>query len=164
MKQTIRLLILVCASFMLGSRFNAITADCVIDCMNRSGCWSGGSVSNPGMCHDQLHRCNIQCQGQSQKTFGAIAYSAKDKGSGWSHGWNDLDKAKKVAMENCSEHGSACKLWAWFENGCGAVAADGSVVTWGTASAKQTADQRALAECAKAGGKKCVIQVSHCSR
>jgi hypothetical protein len=163
MKQSIKLIVL-CACFTLGPGTHARAGDCVVDCMNRSGCWSGGSVSNPQMCNDQLHRCNIQCEGQNQKTFGAIAYSAADKGYGWSHGWNDLSKAKKVALDNCSEHGSACKLWVWYENSCGALAADGKIVTWGTASAKQSANQRALAECARAGGKKCAIQVSQCSQ
>jgi Domain of unknown function (DUF4189) len=52
----------------------------------------------------------------------------------------------------------------WYNRECGALAADGEKVGWGTSSVKQTADQRALAECAKSGGKKCAIQVSQCSR
>ena len=95
---------------------------------------------------------------------GAIAYSAKDKGAGWSFGWNELDKAKNEAMNRCSKQSAACRLWVWFDNSCGAVAADGSIVTWGTAYAKKDADQRALLECRKAGGNKCVIEASACSR
>jgi hypothetical protein len=98
------------------------------------------------------------------KSWGAIAYSAKDKGAGWSFGWKDLDKAKKVALDNCSARGVACKLWVWYNNSCGALAIDGNIVTWGSAYAKSSANERALAECAKVGGKQCVIQVSQCSK
>jgi uncharacterized protein DUF4189 len=159
-----KLLILLCASFALWPASIAVAGDCVVDCMYRSGCWSGGSVSNPAMCNDQQHRCQIQCDGQNKKSYGAIAYSKKDQGVGWSYGWNDVSKAKKVALDNCSKHGSGCEIWVWYANSCGAIAADGKIVTWGSASAKQSADQRALAECAKAGGRKCVIQASQCSR
>jgi hypothetical protein len=69
-----------------------------------------------------------------------------------------------VAVDNCSKHGSACKSIVWYYNSCAAVAADGNIVTWGRGSAKQKAEQTALAECAKADGKKCAIQVSQCSR
>jgi hypothetical protein len=98
------------------------------------------------------------------KPWGAIAYSKKDKGAGWSHGWNSETKAKKVALDNCSQRGSACEVWAVYAGECGALAVDGNIVTWGTAFAKQKADGRALAECSKAGGKNCAIQVSQCSK
>ena len=81
------------------------------------------------MCRDQAHRCQIQCDGQNKKSYGAIAYSAKDEGAGWSYGFSDLSKAKKVAMDNCSHNGSACELWVWYANSCGAVAADGNLDT-----------------------------------
>jgi hypothetical protein len=153
-------------SLILLGAISCLTAgDCVVDCMNRSGCWSGGSVTNPEMCRDQAHRCEIQCGGQGgKKSNGAIAYSRTDKGAGWSYGFDDLSKAKKVAMENCAKNGSACEVWVTYSNGCGAVAIDGKIVTWGSASTKQSADQRALSECAKAGGRSCVVQVSQCSR
>ena len=113
-------------------------------------------------CRELRAKCQATCSGQ--KSWGAIAYSTKDKGAGWSYGWNDLSKAKKEALDNCAKHGTACKLWAWYNNSCGAIAADGNIVTWGTASVKANADQRALLECKKAGGKKCAIEVSQCSR
>lgn len=143
----------------------AVTAsDCVVDCMNLSRCWSRWSSSDPWACRDQEHRCEIQCEGKNKKSYGAIAYSAKDKRAGWSYGFEDLSKAKKNALDNCSKQGSACQLWVWYANSCGAIAADGKIVTWGTSDIKRNADQRALSECAKAGGKKCAIEVSQCSR
>ena len=118
--------------------------------------------NNSDMCVSLRAKCQVQCS--NLKSWGAIAYSAKDKGFGFSTGWNDLEKAKKVAMENCSKHGAECKLWAWYDHSCGAIAQDGKVVTWGTAPLRANAEQRALEECKKAGGKQCAIEVSQCSR
>jgi hypothetical protein len=44
------------------------------------------------------------------------------------------------------------------------LAADGSIVTWGTANQKENAQQRALLECKKAGGKNCAIEAWVCSK
>jgi len=114
------------------------------------------------MCIDLRAKCESKCA--NAKFWGAIAYSAKDKGVGWSRGIADLDKAKKVAMDNCVKHGSECKLWAWFASSCGALVQDGKVVTWGAANAKRDAEDRALLECRKAGGTCCAVEVSLCSR
>jgi hypothetical protein len=114
------------------------------------------------LCVQRRAECQVKCS--TIQFWGAIAYSSKDKGAGWSFGWNDLDKAKKEALNRCSKQGAACQLWVWFDNSCGAVAADGSIVTWGTAYSKADADQRALLQCRTAGGKKCVIEASVCSR
>jgi hypothetical protein len=166
MKRAVQLLILLGISVLVRPTFFATAsgADCVVECMQRSGCWSGGSVSDPSRCNNMPQFCNIQCRGQHHDSWGAIAYSVKDKGNGWSYGWQDLDKAKKTALDNCVKNGSACKVWIWYNRQCGSIAADGEKVGWGVADAKQTADQRALAECANGGGKKCVVQVSQCSR
>lgn len=37
-----------------------------------------------------------------------------------------------MAIYKCTKTGSACKLWIWYENECGGLAADGKTVTWGT--------------------------------
>jgi hypothetical protein len=106
-------------------------------------------------------KCERMCA--DKKVYGAIAYSARDKGAGWSYGWDDQGTAEKVALSNCSKRGTACKLVIWFYNSCGAVAADGSIVTWGRDSRKAGAQQIALDECVKAGGNKCALQASQCS-
>ena len=132
---------------------------CYDYCLKAGGQGSCAVRCSPGGDLDTTYR------GSTSKSWGAIAYSAKDKGAGWSYGFGDLDKAKKVALDNCSSRGAACKLWIWYANSCGALAIDGSIVTWGTAYARQSsAEQRALLECSKAGGKKCVVQVSQCSK
>jgi hypothetical protein len=84
---------------------------------------------------------------------------------GWTNGWNDVNDAKKTAMDKClKDGGAACKLWIWFENECGAIAADGKTVTWGTAYLKEKAEETAMIECRKAGGKNCAITAWACSR
>jgi len=158
MKYSTKLLLLLCTSFTFRPTFYA-RADCYSDCM--AYCLNGGSEVDAEWCRDASYRCSIQCQGK--QTYGAIAYSAKDRGVGWSHGMDDLKKAKKVALDNCAARGTACKLSVWFNNGCGALAADGNFVEWGTAPLKHAADQSALAKCAKVGGKNCAIQASVCS-
>jgi hypothetical protein len=164
MRKMTKQLTLLCTGFALWLTFCASftlrAGDCVSDCMRF--CWSGGSVSDPAYCRDQLNRCEIACQ--SKKSYGAIAYSAKDKVYGFSHGWNNQSKAEKVALDNCSQRGSECKAIVWYYNGCGAVAADGNIVTWGRDSAKQKAEQSALDECTRAGGHKCAVKTSQCSR
>ena len=60
-----------------------VDESCVVKCMERSGCWSGGSVTMPGYCNNKPELCNIEC---STDSWGAIAYSWKDKISGWSYG------------------------------------------------------------------------------
>jgi hypothetical protein len=166
MGQLARPLILLLATLALAMKPSRLTSaagqsvgNCLYEC-ETSLCADFGNHSD--LCRELRAKCQAKCS--NLKYWGAIAYSAKDKGAGWSFGWNDLDKAQKEAMDRCSKQGKTCKLWAWFDNSCGALAADGSIVTWGTAYAKANADQRALLECKKAGGKSCAIQASVCSR
>ena len=110
-------------------------------------------MHEPGRCNNMPELCNIQCRNQNRDSWGAIAYSVKDKGFGYSDGWQDLARAKRTALDNCSRYGTACQVWMWYNRECGALAADGEKIGWGTSSVKHTADQRALAECTKNGGK-----------
>jgi uncharacterized protein DUF4189 len=163
MKHAAVVLFFVLALGLKSSHSNALVAQsvgfCLYECEG-SLCYDYGNHSD--MCTDIRAKCQTKCSGM--KSWGAIAYSAKDKGFGFSDGWNDLERAKKVAMDNCRKHGAECKLWAWFDHSCGAIAADGATVTWGTAAAKVVAEQRAMLECKKAGAKKCAVEVSVCSR
>jgi hypothetical protein len=152
--------IFLCASLALAPLSGF---DCLSDC-------TGGCSTTYAYCKTKYAECLGKCSSpgangnSGAKPWGAIAYSRRDKGAGWSHGWNSEAKAKKVAMDNCSQRGSGCEVWAVFAGECGALAVDGKIVTWGTAFAKQNADRRAVAECAKAGGRNCVLEVSHCSK
>jgi len=154
------LLLVILALGLKPSRPNsAVGGDCLYEC---EGPICADYGNHADFCADLRAKCQARCSGR--RWWGAIAYSAKDKGFGWSTGWNDVSDAKKEALRRCAVQGTACKLWAWFENECGAVAADGNIVTWGTAYLKENAQRRALDECRKAGGKNCAIAAWACSK
>jgi hypothetical protein len=98
--RVVRVVIASFASFLLCPTFisTAAGADCVVACMERSGCWSGGSVHEPQRCNNMPELCNIQCRNQNRDSWGAIAYSVKDKGFGYSDGWPDLTRAKNTGV------------------------------------------------------------------
>ena len=97
-------------------------------------------------------------------SWGAIAYSDGDMGAGWSLGKDDRPSAEKEAMSLCSQRGKACVLRTAFNKQCGALAADRGVSGWGTSADQREAQQRAIDECKKAGGARCVLHISFCSR
>ena len=113
------------------------------------------------MCQSLRAKCEASCS--NKRSYGAIAYSVPDEGFGWSNGWDYQDQAEKTALANCSQNGTKCEIVVWFYNSCGAVAADGKIVTWGQDSNKGKAEQSALDECVKKGGSKCEMIVSRCS-
>jgi hypothetical protein len=137
----------------------AVGGDCLYEC---EGPICGNYSNHTDFCTQLRANCQARCSGR--RWWGAIAYSAPDKGFGWSTDWNTVEGAKKQAMDRCVVHGSACKLWTYFENECGAVAADGKIVTWGTAYVREYAQRKALSECQKAGGKNCAIAAWACSK
>lgn len=133
--------------------------DCFIQCMERSGCWSGGSVFHPSYCNNMPELCQIQCRGKTGNGWGAIAYSRKDKISGWSFEQAYKATAESSALRFCVKQGGGkCQVEASFNRTCGSVVADGDIVGWGTAATKADAQQRAVAECARAGGKQCAAE------
>lgn len=138
------------------------SADCFTDCMSAADCWIAGGNSDAAYCSGTEARCETDCRHQS-KPFGAIAYSAKDGAFGYSDGWDSQAQAEKTAVKFCSQNGKGCESMVWFQNSCGAVAADGSTAAWGQDDSEARAKQKALSACAKAGGKKCEVVVSHCS-
>jgi hypothetical protein len=151
-------LLLILALELSASRPAFAAGDCLWDCEGPI-CYDFSNKSS--FCGDLRATCQARCSGR--RWWGAIAYSAKDKGYGWSADWNAESDAKQDALRRCSNQGAACKVVAVYENECGAVAADGNIVTWGTAYLRANAQQRALLECKKAGGKNCAIEVWACS-
>jgi hypothetical protein len=99
-----------------------------------------------------------------QISWGAIAYSDRDMGAGWSLAKDDRASAEKEAMNLCSQRGKACVLRTAFNKQCGALAADRGVSGWATSADQREAQQRAIDECRKAGGARCVLHISFCSR
>jgi hypothetical protein len=115
-------------------------------------------------CSGTSARCSTECRhGGGSKSYGAIAYSVKDEAYGYSDNFESQERAETAALKYCSEHGSGCEIMVWFYNSCGAVAVDGSTVTWGQEASKIGAERRALEECKRAGGQNCEIKISHCS-
>ncbi len=159
MRRGVKLLVFLSASLLLQPMFipTAYAGDCYADCLGRYNCYS----SHPFGGTECYNLCREACRPDG---WGAIAYSWKDKISGWSFALNSEGTAAQVAKKYCANRGGAnCILQATYYEACGAVAADGDLVAWGTESTKVQAEKRALLECAKIGGKKCVVEVSACS-
>ena len=159
MKRSVQLLLCLSAGILIQPIFvtRASGDNCYSDCVVRYECYSSHPYAGSS-CYDL---CRESCRPDG---WGAIAYSWKDKISGWSFALGDKHTAEQVARQYCAnEHGSSCDIEASYYNSCGAVAADGDLVAWGTSGTKGQAEQRALAECAKIGGKSCVVEVSACS-
>ena len=163
MKQLTKLLLLLSVMLALEikpSPSNSLAGgDCLYDCEG-STCYDFSN--HAAFCQEIRGKCLARCSGR--RWWGAIAYSKPDQKSGVSLEWNTESDAKRDALAKCSRVGSACQLWATYENSCGAVASDGNKVTWGSAFLPRVAQQRALEECGKAGGRNCVIKVSACSK
>jgi polygalacturonase len=50
-----------------------------------------------------------------------------------------------------------------FNKGCGALAADRDITGCGTSTDAREANQKAIDDCRKAGGARCVLHISFCS-
>jgi hypothetical protein len=96
-------------------------------------------------------------------SWGAIAYSAGDMGAGWSQGKGDRASAEREALAACQQRGKACVLQPAFNKQCGALAADGRFQGFGASTDARQAQQKAMDDCRKAGGTRCVLHVMFCS-
>jgi hypothetical protein len=84
-------------------------------------------------------------------------------GAGWSQGKSERAGAEKEAMNTCSQRGKACALRIAFNKQCGALAADRDFTGWGVSMDPGEAQRKAIDECTKAGGARCVLHISFCS-
>jgi hypothetical protein len=161
MRRAVQILLLLSASLLVRPTFvsTADAGDCILDCLQAYQMVSGMTNAH------KYELCQIRCKGQySAPTYGAIAYSAKDKLWGFTYEQGDKATAEKLALQNCVKQGGVkCQIEASFHNICGAIAAAGETVFWGTAGTKYSAEQRAVAECTRLGGKSCEAQASVCS-
>ena len=90
--------------------------------------------------------------------YAAIAVSDTG-GYGWANNYNTMDAAKAAAMTRCRQNGGNCRLVAWRQNGCVALADGGRGARgWSSGSSLNEAEQSALAE--SHGGR---ILVSFCT-
>ncbi len=125
---------------------------------------------NWGQCLADLSACSLTGETRPSPppaprgtSWGAIAYSSRDMGAGWSQGKNDRATAEKEAMQACSERGKDCVLQTVFNKQCGALAADRTVTGCGTSTDPRQAQQQAIAACQKAGGARCELHIFLCS-
>jgi hypothetical protein len=95
--------------------------------------------------------------------WGAIAYSSRDMGAGWSQGKDDRASAEREAMNICAQRGKSCAVQTAFNKACGALAADRAFTGFGTSADQSEAQQKAIAECKRAGGTACALHISFCS-
>ncbi len=144
-------------------------ADCYTDCMRGSGCLDSRSDQNVSYCSGTQARCSTDCRHAAPAdSWGAVAYGSANGAFGYSHGWDTEEKAKSVAVTECTKNGTGCEAIVWFSRSCGAVAADGETVGWGRDDSETTARNAAISSCKKTSPKlgldSCEIKASHCSK
>jgi hypothetical protein len=97
--------------------------------------------------------------------YGAIAYGGRSTAYGYSYGWANRERAERVAMHNCGEHGNDCTIVVTFEHACGAVATNSeSMMFGGVGDDEREARERARRQCMANRGRDCEVRVAQCSR
>ena len=131
MKRSVMFPILLSAGLLIPrASIPAIASDdCYSKCIQENRCNTRDAFGGSG--------CATNCFHQCEKGWGAIAYSSKDKVWGTSYAQDSRAAAERVAMQECvKQRGVKCVLRASFNFACGAVAADGDLVAWGTDTSK----------------------------
>ena len=101
----------------------------------------------------------------SAHAAGALAIDRNHgAGYGFSYDYAQMADAERRALNEC---GPNCRVVLRFQTGCGAYAADqarGSrIYGWGTSPSRDGAQNRALDECGRAGGRQCIVRVWGCN-
>ena len=95
---------------------------------------------------------------------GAIALGA-DGATGYAHDFPSKQAARDAALKNCK---GKCDIVLEFAKACGAVATDAAAARgakgWATGPKAEVAQDAAVKQCAKHGGKQCTMRVSACDR
>lgn len=78
--------------------------------------------------------------------FGAIATSDSSTYWGLTYDYPSREKAERGALEQCSKNADDCVVRVWFQNACGAVADNGSSVSWGLGDTRAEAEANAMTE------------------
>lgn len=158
MRRGMKLLVCLSAGLLIQPTLipTASGDDCYSDCIIRYGCFT----SHPYAGSDCYDLCKSACRPDG---WGAIAYSTRDMGAGWSQGKEDRASAEREAMSVCSQRGKECVVRTAFNKQCGALAADRDFAGWGTSADQGEAQQKAIADCKKAGGTNCALHISFCS-
>ena len=157
MKITIRM------GFLLA--FGSLTygQSCVQKCMDAWFCPTPGQGNCAEKQMQQRNLCEISCRGKSGEGWGAIVYSVKEDVWGSGIEQSSQPYAARLAVQFCEKNGGTnCVVRTSFFNKCGAIAVDGAIVGAGTGT-KAAAQQAAVADCQRLGGKACVVKAAACS-
>ncbi len=123
-----------------------------------------------GKCFTNLSACSYSSEKRPYPppkpksiSWGAIAYSTADMGAGYSQSKSDRASAEQEAMRICSQRGKSCVLRAAFNKQCAALAADRNFAGVGVSTDMREAQNKATADCTRAGGSRCVLHIAYCS-
>lgn len=150
------------------------------DCESRCGSAYCGATDEAGAwkCDEDRRNCMASCRSEGSSSesywtpakrdqFGAIAYSGKTGGYGFTYNYTDGRTAESDALGYCeqdSNHAGDCRILISFYNNCGALAraSDGTFgAGWGDNS--QLAQSEALRVCASYGGRDCGVLRTVCN-
>ena len=87
--------------------------------------------------------------------------------TGYAHNYDDVEEAKRRAMDECIKHrGKNCKQAATLYGNCAAFATDTRRTCgawgWATRATQDEAEDVAIEQCRKAGGRACRVRVQFC--
>jgi len=106
----------------------------------------------------------LRIAAQADHTYGALAVdNEREQRFGIAYSYRSRDDARSRARREC---GRNCSIVSEFEE-CIAYAADetrgSSVFGWGENRSRRSAEDRALYECSRHGGRRCVIRGWACN-
>src|ERR1035438_8760904 len=107
MKQGTKVLISLSVSSLVSLTLVPAAAGqtCLQTCMDASAGISGMTYQH------KYELCEIRCKGKDLTSWGAIAYSKKDKISGWSFEQTDRASPERAALQNCNREGGGQSLF-----------------------------------------------------
>lgn len=98
------------------------------------------------------------CAASGDDRYGAIALSADTGRIGVARDLATRAAAEEAAVRYCAA--DDCLPVVWFVNGCGALARQPGLITWGLGDTREEAEAAALAEC---GADACRVVASACA-
>lgn len=154
------------------------------DCEIRCGSAYCGATDEAGVwkCDDDRRSCIASCRSEQQGSgsssgnysgggqatkYGAIAYSDKTTGFGYSHDYASKAAADSAAIGYCEQSANGpgdCRVLISFYNNCGALAgASNGAYGAGWGDGPQDAGQAAVQVCQQYGGQDCRVAQTVCN-
>jgi hypothetical protein len=114
-----------------------------------------------------LSGAGIMASAQAQ---GFAAFAIGNSGSwGYANNFDDISTAQDRAVEECSKHGSGCRILRVFQNTCAALAVHSGrnnnfVFYWLSVNDRDQLRGAAMNNCRRDGGERCQVLTDFCSR